>query len=183
VAAVVLVSVAAAFDVVNRTSGNGDPWLPSIAAVALGFGTVGALIASRHPGSPIGWLILAVGVGHAVSGLGIGYGTWAARGPVAAPGAAVGLWLGSWAWCALAVMPAVFLVFPSGRLSTRRLRPFLAVALAVAPVLAAGVAIAPRRLYEAPVIDNPFGVAAAGPVLEIGASILLEPSRRVRRLR
>jgi signal transduction histidine kinase len=173
VAAVVLVSVAAAFDVVNRTSGNGDPWLPSIAAVALGFGTVGALIASRHPGNPIGWLILAAGVGHAVSGVGIGYGTWAARRPVAASGAAVGLWLGSWAWCALAVMPAVFLLFPSGRLSTRRLRPFLVAALALAPVFAAGVAIAPVRLYEAPVIDNPFGVAAAGPVLEIGASILL----------
>jgi hypothetical protein len=173
VAAVVLVSVAAAFDVVNRAGGSGDPWLPSIAAAALGFGTVGALIARRHPGNPIGWLILAVGMGHAVSGIGIGYGTWAARRPVAAPGAAVGLWLGSWAWCVLAVMPAVFLVLPSGRLSARRLRPVLGTALAVAPVFAAGVAIAPRRLYEAPLIDNPFAIAAAGPVLEIGASILL----------
>jgi two-component system NarL family sensor kinase len=172
VAAVVLVSVAAAFDVVNRTSGSGDPWLPSIAAAALGFGTVGALIAGRHPGNPIGWLILAVGVGSAVSGLGIGYGAWAARGPVAAPGAAVGLWLGSWAWCALAVMPAVFLLFPSGRLSTRRLRPVLWAALAVAPVFAAGVAVAPRRLSEAPPVENPFAVAAAGPVLDAGASVL-----------
>lgn len=52
VAAVVLVSVAAAFDVVNRASGNGDPGLPSITAATLGFGTVGALIASnpRHAG-------------------------------------------------------------------------------------------------------------------------------------
>jgi two-component system NarL family sensor kinase len=80
---------------------------------------------------------------------------------------------GSWAWCVLAVMPAVFLVLPSGRLSARRLRPVLGAALAVAPVFAAGVAIAPRRLNEAPLIDNPLAVAAAGPVLEIGASILL----------
>src|SRR5512133_135372 len=79
VAAVVLVTGAAAFDVVNRARGSGDPWLPGIAAAALGFGTVGALIAARHPGNPIGWLILVVGVGHAVSGVGIGYGTWAAR--------------------------------------------------------------------------------------------------------
>jgi hypothetical protein len=77
VAAVVLVSVAAAFDVVNRASGGGDPWLPSIAAAALGFGTVGALIAGRHPGKPIGWLLLAVGVRHAISGVGIGYGCMA----------------------------------------------------------------------------------------------------------
>ena len=172
VAAVVLVSVAAAFDVINQTSGGGDPWLWGIAAAALGFGTVGALIASRHPGNPIGWLMLAVGVGNAVSGIGIGYGTWAARRPVVAPGAAVGQWLGKWAWCALAVMPAVFLLFPSGTLATRRLRPFLWAALAVAPVFAAGVAIAPVHVYEAPLINNPFGVAAAGPVLEVGASIL-----------
>jgi hypothetical protein len=94
-AAVVLVSAAAWFDVVNRADGSGDPWLPSIAAAALGFGTVGALIAARHPGNPIGWLVLAAGVGHAVSGIGIGYGTWAARRSV--PGAALGLWLGNWA--------------------------------------------------------------------------------------
>ena len=172
VAAVVLVSVAAAFDMVNRTGGGGDPWLPGIAAAALGFGTVGALIASRHPHNPIGWLLLAVGVGNAVSGVGIGYGTWAARQPVAAPGAAVALWMGKWAWCALAVMPAVFLVFPSGTLPTRRLRPVLGAALAVPPVFAAGMAIAPVRLSEAPPIDNPFAIAAAGPVVEIGAGIL-----------
>src|SRR5512133_1720699 len=172
VAAVVLVVAAAAFDVVNRAGGRGDPWLPGIAAAALGFGTVGALIAARHPGNPIGWLILAVGVGHAVSGVGIGYGTWAARRPAAAPGAALGLWVGKWAWCVLAVMPAVFLVFPSGRLSTRRLRPFLGAALAVAPLFAVGTAIAPTRLSESPVIDNPFGVAAAGPVLDVGADVL-----------
>jgi signal transduction histidine kinase len=172
VAAVVLVTGAACFDVVNRGGGGGDPWLPGIAAAALGFGTVGALIASRHPDNPIGWLVLAVGVGQAVSGIGIGYGTWAARRPVVAPGAAVGLWLGKWAWCVLAVMPAVFLVFPSGKLSTRRLRPVLAVAVAIPAVFAAGVAMAPGRLYAAPPIDNPFGVAAAGPALEVGAGIL-----------
>jgi hypothetical protein len=97
VAAVVLVTGAAAFDVVNRASGSSDPWLPGIVAAALGFCTVGALIAGRHPGNPIGWLILAIGVGNAVSGIGIGYGTWAAMRPGAAPGAAVGLWLGKWA--------------------------------------------------------------------------------------
>jgi two-component system NarL family sensor kinase len=172
VAAVVLVTGAAAFDVVNRARGSGDPWLPGIAAAALGFGTVGALIAGRHPGNPIGWLILVVGVGSAVSGIGIGYGTWAAMRPGAAPGAAVGLWLGKWAWCAWAVLPAVFLLFPSGTLPTRRLRPVLGAALAVAPVFAAGVAIAPGRLSEAPPVDNPFGVAAAGPVLDVGEGVL-----------
>jgi two-component system, NarL family, sensor kinase len=172
VAAVVLVTGAAAFDVVNRASGSGDPWLPGIAAAALGFGTVGALIAGRHPGNPIGWLILAIGVGNAVSGIGIGYGTWAAMRPGAAPGAAVGLWLGKWTWCAMAVLPAVFLLFPSGALPTRRLRPVLWAALAVAPVFAAGVAVAPGRLSEALPVDNPFAVAAAGPVLDAGASVL-----------
>jgi hypothetical protein len=45
---VVIVDATAAFDVVNRASGFGDPWLPSIASAALAFGIVGALIASRR---------------------------------------------------------------------------------------------------------------------------------------
>ncbi|HEU4426361.1 MAG TPA: hypothetical protein VFR67_27800, partial [Pilimelia sp.] len=126
-AAVVLVVAAAAVDLVNRAGGHGNPWLPSIAAAALGFGTVGGLIAARHPANPIGWLLLVIGVGHAVSGVAIGYGTWAATRPGLVTGAAVGLWLGEWAWSPLIVMPAVFLLFPTGRLSTRRLRPVLAV--------------------------------------------------------
>jgi two-component system NarL family sensor kinase len=173
VAAVVLVSAAAGFDVVNRSHGGGDPWLPSIAAAAVGFGIVGALIAGRQPGNPIGWILLAVGVGHAVSGVGIGYGTWAAMRPDPAPGAAVGLWLGNWAWCALALMPAVFLMFPDGTLPTARLRPALGAALVVALVLVAGIAISPHPLGDPVVIGNPFGVSAAGPVLDVGGDVVL----------
>jgi two-component system NarL family sensor kinase len=69
-------------------------------------------------------------------------------------------------------MPAVFLLFPSGRLSTPRLRPVLGVALVVAPVYAIGVAIAPVQLYDVPPIGNPFGVAAAGPLLEAAGDVL-----------
>jgi two-component system, NarL family, sensor kinase len=112
-------------------------------------------------------------VGHAVSGIALGYGTWAARRPVPGSSAALALWVGNWAWSVLAVMPAVFLLFPSGRLPTPRLRPVLGVALAVAPLYAVGIAIAPVRLSEVPPVNISFGVAAAGPLLDAGAEALI----------
>jgi hypothetical protein len=50
--AVVMVVGAAAFDVVNRAAGAGDPCLPSIAAAALGFGTVRCWPGSRYSSPP-----------------------------------------------------------------------------------------------------------------------------------
>jgi two-component system NarL family sensor kinase len=134
-----LVAVAAGFDVVNAAHDRGDPWLPSIAAAAIGFGAVGGLVAAQQPHNPIGWMLLAIGVGHAVSGATIGFGTWAAT--TGRPGAGVALWLGNWAWLPLAGLPAVLLLFPTGRLRSRRLRPVLIAALALPPLLIAGVAV------------------------------------------
>ena len=47
-----------------RNSGEAELWEQSLslAPMALSFATVGALIGSRRPGNPIGWLCLASGV-------------------------------------------------------------------------------------------------------------------------
>jgi hypothetical protein len=52
-AIVSVVTVAAAFDVANRGGGRGQPWLPAIVAVAVGFGAVGVLIAICDPRNTI----------------------------------------------------------------------------------------------------------------------------------
>jgi hypothetical protein len=152
-----LVAVAAAFDVVNAAHDRADPWLPSIAAAAVGFGAVGGLVAAQQRRNPIGWMLLAIGVGHAVSGAAIGYGTWAAT--TGRAGAGGDLWLGSWAWLPLAGLPAVLLLFPTGRLRSRRLRPVLLVALALPPLLIAGSAVHPQRLLEDPLSRTRSGSA------------------------
>ncbi len=166
-----LVAVAAGFDVVNAADDRADPWLPSIAAAAVGFGAVGGLVAARQRRNPIGWMLLAIGVGHAISGASIGYGTWAASTGRAGAGAA--LWLGNWAWLPLAGLPAVLLLFPSGRLRSRRLRPVLLVALALPLLLMAGVAVHPQRLLDDPAVENPFGIGVLAGALDAAAPVAL----------
>lgn len=55
--------------IVNR-SFQEDPYFLTIALVMIaGYATIGALIASRTTGNPIGWLLMAVGVGFLLGGL------------------------------------------------------------------------------------------------------------------
>jgi hypothetical protein len=65
----------------------------------LAFPLVGALIASRRPNNPIGWICLAVGISWMLANLSSGYGMY---GLLARPGsvpfpAAIGS-LGEWMW-------------------------------------------------------------------------------------
>src|SRR5207245_9214974 len=68
-----------------------------LAVVALSYGTVGVLIASRRPGNPIGWIF---GVASLLMMVAFLTGEYAVRGLVTAPGslpgASVAAWLQSW---------------------------------------------------------------------------------------
>src|SRR3954454_3748935 len=46
-------------------------WLPVVASVSAG--TVGALVASRRPAHPVGWLLLAFSLGATTSGVAASY--------------------------------------------------------------------------------------------------------------
>lgn len=170
-AIVAVVTVAAAFDVANRGSGHGQPWLPAIVAVAVGFAAVGVLIATRRPNNVIGWLLLAVAAGSALSGAGLGYGTWAATRPEPAAGAAFGLWLGQWTWTTVVLLPVAFLLFPNGSLPHGSLRKVCFAALAVGAAVMLGTAIDPRQMLEEPRVDNPVGIQAAGPFLDAASDL------------
>ena len=95
----------------------------------LAFPIVGALIASRRPQNPIGWICLAAGLFWMLANLSSGYGTYGLL--VARPGsvpfpAAIGS-LGVWMWApALGLMGTyLILLFPDGRLPSRRWRKAL----------------------------------------------------------
>jgi len=99
----------------------------------LSFPTVGALVASRRPQNPIGWLFCAVGVPLGLSSFAWGYAAYAlVTAPGSLPGAEVMASLASWLFlpAIFAIPPLLFLLFPDGRLLSRRWRP--AVWLAVA---------------------------------------------------
>ncbi len=99
-----------------------------ISLVILAFSTVGALVASRHPGNTIGWLFCLGAFCWILGELALEYAVYAL---ISAPGALpaggwVG-WFGGWArgvgWFLVVVF--FLLLFPTGRLPSPRWRPVL----------------------------------------------------------
>jgi hypothetical protein len=122
--------------------------------------SVGVLIASRRPAHPIGWLFSAVGL---LSGVHLFCGEYALYALVvergALPGGRVSAWIVCWLWVPInALLAFVALLFPDGRLPSRRWRVFgwLNGVMAVVGSLAA--AFLPGPIPWLPAIDNPFGI-------------------------
>lgn len=115
--------VAVGLAVANRSAS--DPW-PQIGfvVVCVGYALLGALIASREPQNPIGWLFLAIGLFELISqGLALQYAIYAlVIDPTGLPVASAALWLGSQAFDSVFVLAITLLLlwFPDGRPLTRR---------------------------------------------------------------
>ena len=127
----------------------------------LAFPMVGALIASRRPNNPIGWICLAVGFLFLLLGVSEYYSIYGVAKPGSVPFPIGVAWLGNWLW-----MPAVglfatylFMLFPDGRLPSRRWRPLARLSGAVIVVLSLGFGLAPGPVASLPrKIRNPFGL-------------------------
>jgi signal transduction histidine kinase len=95
--------------------------------ITLTFSSVGALVASRHPRNPIGWILIATGFLSALDLLGVGYQLYStAVMPIGSlPGDWFASWLENWLWLIPVTMPFTFLVllFPDGRPLSPRWRP------------------------------------------------------------
>ena len=102
------------------------------ALIAALFGVVGALVASRRPRNPIGWLFLAFAVVAAFAGAADLYASYTlVEHPGALPGGDWVAWLGGGIWHpAFGFFVFAFLLFPNGRLPSPRWRPVAWVAVA-----------------------------------------------------
>jgi signal transduction histidine kinase len=129
-----------------------------------GFATVGALIASRHPRNPIGWLFSAIAFGIVLVGFRENYVVYALfASPGLLPGATVVAWLGSWIpLLAISSVPFVFLLFPDGSPPSPRWRLVGWIALASMGLLVVGNIVVPGPLggfsLEEIHIANPTGI-------------------------
>jgi hypothetical protein len=127
----------------------------------LAFPLVGALIASRRPRNPIGWICLSAGASWmlaTVTGPYAWYGTVANPGSLPFP-AAIGS-LTAWMWTPALGLLGTFLVllFPDGRLPSRRWRPLAWTSGAVIVLGSAGTALKPGRPPDLGGAPNPFGL-------------------------
>ena len=124
----------------------------------LGAATTGAVVATRVPANSIGWTLLALGLGLAV---GLLAGAYAEAGPL--PADAWMAWLGNWLPLVAmfgATTSLLLLLFPDGRLVSRRWRPVAWVCAVGVALAGLGSALDPRPLGEAE-LPNPLGAEGA----------------------
>lgn len=127
------------------------------------FPTVGALVASRRPRNPIGWLLMGIGALFVLA-LGLGnYGEYGLRvEPGSLPGAVYAAWVSGWIWpVVLGLVGLPILLFPNGRPPSPSWRWVgkALVGFIFLWVLAAGLTPGPMTNAGFESVDNPFGVA------------------------
>jgi hypothetical protein len=157
----------------SPSSGSGD----TVGFVLfLAFPIVGAVLASRRPRNPIGWILLADGVLWMVLALTDSYSAYGVALPGSVPyPVAIGTIGNQWLWIPTVGLIGIYLLllFPDGRLPSGRWRP-LALFSAVVIFLGSVVeGLAPGPLENQGMVRNPFGVETL-PWL-VGASYVLVP--------
>ena len=140
---------------------------PLLVVAMVSAATVGAVLASRRPRHPVGWLLLAFAVLLDATGIAAAYGPY---GLLARPGALpaagfVAAYYPPFALASLACLALVLLLTPTGSLPSARWRwwAWISVATPVAFLLVVTVAPKPSPLhYQA--LDSPFDFDAFGGV-------------------
>jgi hypothetical protein len=177
------IALSLGFAILNRAEEGFDFLIDGAFLVSLfAFPTVGAVVASRRPRNPIGWIFLAAGIPFALTGFVHGYAVYALfTEPGSLPGGEVMAWLASWIFLPplFAVPVFLFLLFPEGKALSSRWRVVAWVAgIGIASIVL--LAFAHGQLSEPPFEDvvNPLGIESAEPILNVigpvgWASILL----------
>ena len=169
------IAASVAFQVLNASTPTAATRGPVVLGIGfvlvfVSFATVGALVASRQPGNLIGWIFCALGLFLPLAGASEEYALYAlVTQPGSLPGGEVMAWLAAWFAGAInfAMLAFVLLLFPDGRLLSRRWRFVVWVNLIAILLIFAGNfepgQIESRGLLK---VANPFGVAGAGALLK-----------------
>jgi signal transduction histidine kinase len=167
--AVATAAATAALAVVNRAAlPNVDAADPTSIFIPIGIGVVGALVASRRPHNPTGWLFLFIAVVGGLQGVEDQYVRFALlTHPGSLPLVAWAAWLNSWTLYLIfpAGAVALFMVLlPEGRLPSNRWRPVVAIAMVSTAATCLLTALSPGPLAMSsngvnfPTPTNPAGL-------------------------
>jgi two-component system, NarL family, sensor kinase len=139
-------------------------WLETT-LVAAGYSTVGAIVASRLPSIPVGWLFCAIGLGFGATHFSAEYATYALLAvPGSLPGGEALAWIQSWLWVpTLGLVVFLVLLFPDGRLPSDRWRWFarFTVAVVLAGAILQAFSSQTTRSFGAlqtSLVQNPLGI-------------------------
>ena len=175
--ALLLLAANITLTVLNRSLSETEDviFVPVSVLMALAYSTVGALIASRQRRNAIGWLFLVLALGVVVGILSEEYPIYALRtASEPLPGAVWIGWLNQLTLVALAAVPMVFLLFPTGRPPSPRWRILVWVIGVAVVLVVVGTIVKPGFITPAVGIrlENPTGVEAfrsiAGIVIGLG---------------
>jgi len=147
--------------------------------VGTAFAAMGALIASRRPANPIGWIFLTIGLSQGFDSFDTEYAQYTMiTHPGSLPGGIWMNWLREWAWApGVGLLPLSLLLFPTGRPPSPRWRwvPWVvavAIALLIVPV---GIVLWPMKempsSYEALSAQGAVALQRVGGVL-VGISMV-----------
>ena len=152
-----------------------EPWIGhTVSAVA--FSLVGAVVGSRRPENPIGWLFCAIGVFAAIVLLSSEYAAYAlVAQPDSLPGGLAMVWIRAWVWAPyVGLFVLLFLVFPDGWPQSRALRWLASLVLFVIAYGTVLAAFSPGPIDAiGGAVNNPLGMeslrgvgtnSAVGPV-------------------
>jgi hypothetical protein len=137
-------------------------WMPNT-LITVGFSTVGAVIAPRlPPDNPIGWVFCTIGLLIGVTHFSAQYAIYTLlAAPGSLPAGEAMAWILTWVWIpGLGLSTFQFLLFPDGRLPSRRWRWFAWLSLLLIIVGMIWQAFAPGLVQggDAGDIYNPLGV-------------------------
>ncbi|GAA3731654.1 hypothetical protein GCM10022225_11920 [Plantactinospora mayteni] len=145
VAALVGAAIVVALVVVGQYVSDRGLWVEQTgetAVIAVAFTVLGVLVLIGMPGHLVGRLMLAAGGAASVAVLAESWGTWL---PLA--------WLSQWTWWVpYGLIFLTLLVFPDGRLPSRRWRP-------VAVVIIGGTIVA-ALAYATAALDDPYSLVS-----------------------
>jgi hypothetical protein len=158
----------AVLDVLVRSAQSPSTWV-TVGTVGdmlvfvsfLAFPLVGALISSRRPRNPIGWICLVDGLLWMLLGMTESYSLYGVAQPGAVPfPVAIGTLANQWLWVPTVGLLGTYLLllFPDGRLPSRRWRPLAWFSGVMIVLLSVTEGLAPGPLENQGGVPNPFGL-------------------------
>ncbi len=179
---VVYVAGLVASNWLGRSAGlpNKTPVDDAVLQVGFGaFAVVGALLVAKRPTNAIGWIMASVALMVAIFHTGDTY-TAAVMVTRGRPDtlAVVGAWIGNWYWYLLLVLVVIFvpLLFPDGRLPSRRWLPVAVLpAIGTLAMVTYSAFVPTLQVNEAGgyAIDNPIGIEGLDSVEDLPGFIVL----------